>query len=89
MLQTVNVKTGKPNTTNEDAGYGMAVGFRKNKAGLWWGHEGETLGYHAIFAYYPKSDITIAVTTNGVETTHLRELIEQVALTLEGRTEQF
>lgn len=86
MLKTVSPETGKPNTTADNAGYGMAIGFRKNKAGLWWGHEGETLGYHAIFAYYPKSDIYIAVTTNGLKNTNLQELIEQVALTLEAKT---
>jgi D-alanyl-D-alanine carboxypeptidase len=65
MMQLVSTKTGKP-TSQEQEGYGMGLGMRTSpKYGIWWGHEGETLGYHAIFIWFPSQRITAAILTNG------------------------
>jgi D-alanyl-D-alanine carboxypeptidase len=70
LMSVVSTKTGLPEGKE---GYGLGVGTRIDKNfGKWWGHEGETLGYHAIFIWYPEYDITIAILSNG-EAPHLRD----------------
>lgn len=77
MMTVVSTKTGLTEK-NPKEGYGMAVGTRINKNyGRWWGHEGETLGYHAIFVWYPEHDITIAILTNG-QAPHLLDFATSV-----------
>lgn len=80
MMSAVSTETGAPVTKDTDSGYGLAVGFRTVKPlGIWWGHEGETLGYHAIFIYYPKQDYVITVLINTRKHADLREFTAQVA----------
>lgn len=65
MMDLVSVKTGKAEPSIKE-GYGLAIGMRIDKKyGKWWGHEGETLGYHAIFLWYPEYDLTVAIIANG------------------------
>lgn len=75
MLSLVSTKTGLYDDYLTE-GYGMGVGMRTTeKYGRWYGHEGETLGYHAIFMWFPASDLTIAILANG-DATKLREFAE-------------
>jgi len=67
MQSLVSVKTGHViSSKNTNEGYGLGVGMRTSeKFGKWWGHEGETIGYHAIFIWFPDYDLTAAVIANG------------------------
>lgn len=75
MLSLVSTKTGL-NEDNPKEGYGMGIGMRINdKYGKWYGHEGETLGFHAIFMWFPQSDLTLAILANG-DANQLRQFAE-------------
>jgi D-alanyl-D-alanine carboxypeptidase len=76
MMTAVSIKTGKASTKLMD-GYGLGVGMHSSSSGKWWGQEGETSGYHTIFLWFPKSDLTIAVLSNG-EASHLRDFAESL-----------
>ncbi len=66
MMQLVSTKSGLPVDTSTQEGYGLGVGMRTSERdGKWWGHEGETLGYHAIFIWFPKYDLTVSAIANG------------------------
>jgi len=69
MMQLVSTTTGLPVVQEDKEGYGMGIGMRTTeKFGKWYGHEGETLGYHAIFLWFPESDLTVAILANGPAT---------------------
>lgn len=77
MMSPVSTKTGLTVNSSHE-GYGMAVGTRINKQyGKWWGHEGTTIGYRAIFVWYPEYDITIAILANG-QAPHLLDFATSV-----------
>ena len=66
MMELVSVKTGEPVSKEDKEGYGMGIGMRvSDKYGPWFGHEGETLGFHAIFVWFVEQDITVAIIANG------------------------
>jgi len=65
MMSVVSTKTGLADSAAKE-GYGLGIGMRTDKKyGKWWGHEGETLGYHAIFVWFPAYDLTVAILSNG------------------------
>ena len=69
MLTTVSMKTGKdiPHASEQDPhafGLDIGQGYDKN-AGNYWFYEGITLGFRAIFAYWPQYDLVITTATNS------------------------
>ena len=69
LLTLVSSKTGKPidRTTAEDP-RGFALGLAQiydPTMGRFWFYEGETLGYRAVFAYYPTDDLVVTVFLNS------------------------
>lgn len=69
MKQLVSLKTGKPiaHTTAADTqGFGLGLAqLYQPGTGPFWFYEGTTLGYRGVFAYYPKTDLVLAVALNS------------------------
>jgi D-alanyl-D-alanine carboxypeptidase len=70
MTTLVSNKTGLPLqevSTDEPGGFGLGLGrfHRKELGGAYWFYEGETLGFRAIFAYWPQFDLLITGSVNS------------------------
>jgi D-alanyl-D-alanine carboxypeptidase len=70
MTELVSTKTGQPITDvsadDPDAfGLDIARKFIGGLGGAFWFYQGTTLGYRAIFAYWPQYDLVIAAMTNS------------------------
>src|SRR5215469_15335142 len=62
MMTTVSIKTGKQvaHASDGDAqafGLDVAQGYDKDLGGNYWFYQGSTLGFRAIFAYWPQYDL--------------------------------
>ncbi|MGD9512027.1 MAG: serine hydrolase domain-containing protein [Geminicoccaceae bacterium] len=69
MKKLVSVRTGKPiahATAADPQGFGLGVAqlYQPGTGPLWF-YEGMTLGYRGVFAYYPKTDVVLAVALNS------------------------
>jgi D-alanyl-D-alanine carboxypeptidase len=70
MTTLVSDKTGLPLrdvTAGDPGGFGLGLGrsYRKELGGGYWFYEGETLGFRAIFAYWPQYDLLITGAVNS------------------------
>ena len=70
MTQLVSQKTGSPlsaATPEDPRAFGLALGRfdMKDLGGAFWFYEGETLGFRAIFAYWPQYDLLITAAVNS------------------------
>ena len=54
-------------TTDDPRAFGLALGrfYFKDQGGGFWFYEGETLGFRAIFAYWPQYDLLITTAANS------------------------
>jgi D-alanyl-D-alanine carboxypeptidase len=83
LLTLVSSKTGKPidRTTAQDP-RGFALGLAQiydPTMGRFWFYEGETLGYRAVFAYYPEDDLVVTVFLNSQPSDdHIGELMSDL-----------
>jgi len=69
MLQLVSMETGEPIehvTPQDPSGFSLGLGqiFQPGLGRLWF-FEGVTLGYRAVFAYFPKDDLVMTAATNS------------------------
>ncbi|WP_191058082.1 serine hydrolase domain-containing protein [Geminicoccus harenae] len=69
MLELVSSETGKPirETTAEDPrgfGLGVAAAYAPGLGHLWF-YEGVTLGYRAVYFYFPEDDLVVTVFANS------------------------
>jgi D-alanyl-D-alanine carboxypeptidase len=73
-------------TAQHPKGFGLGVGqLYKPGLGTFWYYEGETLGYRMLYAYFPKSDLVMAVGLNSqpnAKEDHIGELMITVYETL-------
>jgi D-alanyl-D-alanine carboxypeptidase len=70
MTTLVSQKTGSPlsdATPDDPRAFGLALGrfYFKDQGGGFWFYEGETLGFRAIFAYWPQYDLLITAAANS------------------------
>lgn len=70
MTTLVSDKTGLPLgevSADEPGGFGLGIGraYRKELGGAYWFYEGQTLGFRAIFAYWPQYDLIITGAVNS------------------------
>lgn len=69
LLTLVSSATGKPiekATAADPRGFSLGLAqLYQPGMGRFWFYEGETLGYRAVFAYYPKDDLVITVFLNS------------------------
>jgi D-alanyl-D-alanine carboxypeptidase len=70
MTTLVSQKTGSPlsaATPEDPRAFGLALGrfYFKDQGGGFWFYEGETLGFRAIFAYWPQYDLLITAAVNS------------------------
>jgi D-alanyl-D-alanine carboxypeptidase len=70
MTKLVSQKTGSPlsdATPDDPRAFGLALGrfYFKDQGGGFWFYEGETLGFRAIFAYWPQYDLLITAAANS------------------------
>jgi D-alanyl-D-alanine carboxypeptidase len=70
MTKLVSQKTGSPlsdATPDDPRAFGLALGrfYFKDQGGGFWFYEGETLGFRAIFAYWPQYDLLITAAVNS------------------------
>jgi D-alanyl-D-alanine carboxypeptidase len=70
MEKLVSQKTGSPlgdATPDDPRAFGLALGrfYFKDQGGGFWFYEGETLGFRAIFAYWPQYDLLITAAANS------------------------
>jgi D-alanyl-D-alanine carboxypeptidase len=70
MTSVVSTKTGKPIpdvSADDPAGFGLDLGraYRAGLGGTYWFYQGSTLGFRAIFAYWPQYDLAITTMTNS------------------------
>ena len=70
MTKLVSQKTGSPlsdATPDDPRAFGLALGrfYFKDQGGRFWFYEGETLGFRAIFAYWPQYDLLITTAANS------------------------
>jgi D-alanyl-D-alanine carboxypeptidase len=70
MTKLVSQKTGSPlgdATIDDPRAFGLALGrfYFKDQGGRFWFYEGETLGFRAIFAYWPQYDLLITAAVNS------------------------
>jgi D-alanyl-D-alanine carboxypeptidase len=70
MTALVSEKTGRPikdtSPSNPSGfGLGLAQAYKAAMGGSFWFYEGETLGFRAIFAYWPQYDLVITTATNS------------------------
>jgi D-alanyl-D-alanine carboxypeptidase len=70
MTTLVSDKTGLPLrdvTAGDPGGFGLGLGrsYRKELGGGYWFYEGQTLGFRAIFAYWPQYDLLITGAVNS------------------------
>ena len=70
MTKLVSQKTGLPlsdATPDDPRAFGLALGrfYFKDQGGGFWFYEGETLGFRAIFAYWPQYDLLITAAVNS------------------------
>lgn len=82
MQALVSTKDGHTLSENSEEGYGLGIGFKITKAGPNWGHEGHTLGYHSIFAWFPEEDITIAANASGLKNSDFQDFITKIVFIL-------
>ncbi len=85
LTQLVSMKTGKPiqNTTASDAGgFGLGLAQKYEKSlGNYWFYEGETLGFRAIYIYFPCNNVIISAVFNSAtnsENDHSKNLVKKV-----------
>ncbi len=73
-------------TAKQPKGFGLGVGqLYKPGLGTFWYYEGETMGYRMLYAYFPMSDLVIAVGLNSqpnAKEDHIGELMFMVYETL-------
>lgn len=81
MQQLVSTTDGQDIPEGLD-GYGLGIGLRRTEAGLNWGHEGHTEGYHSIFAYFPEDDITIAANAGGLNNSDFQDFVVKIVMIL-------
>jgi D-alanyl-D-alanine carboxypeptidase len=70
MMTTVSIKTGNEVARASDGdahafGLDVAQGYDKDLGGNYWFYQGSTLGFRAIFAYWPQYDLVITLATNS------------------------
>lgn len=69
MKQLVSRRTGKPIdhvTPSDPGGFGLGLAqLYQPRLGRFWFYEGINLGYRGTFAWFPKDDLVLAVTTNS------------------------
>jgi D-alanyl-D-alanine carboxypeptidase len=70
MEKLVSQKTGSPlsdATPDDPRAFGLALGrfYFKDQGGGFWFYEGETLGFRAIFAYWPQYDLLVTAAVNS------------------------
>ena len=70
MTTLVSQKTGSPlsaATPEDPRAFGLALGrfYFQDQGGAFWFYEGETLGFRAIFAYWPQYDLLITAAVNS------------------------
>jgi D-alanyl-D-alanine carboxypeptidase len=70
MTKLVSQKTGSPlsdATPADPRAFGLALGrfYFKDQGGGFWFYEGETLGFRAIFAYWPQYDLLVTAAVNS------------------------
>ena len=70
MTTLMSQKTGSPlsaTTPDDPRAFGLALGrfYMKDLGGAFWFYEGETLGFRAIFAYWPQYDLLITAAVNS------------------------
>ena len=69
MKKLVSQKTGLPidaATPEDRRAFGLALGrFDMKDLGGFWFYEGETMGFRAIFAYWPQHDLLITAAANS------------------------
>lgn len=83
LLTLVSSATGKPidrATAADPRGFSLGLAQLYEKGvGSFWFYEGETLGYRAVFAYYPKEDLVITVFLNSQPSEdHIGELMDKL-----------
>jgi D-alanyl-D-alanine carboxypeptidase len=83
LLTLVSSATGKPidrATAADPRGFSLGLAQLYEKGvGSFWFYEGETLGYRAVFAYYPKEDLVISVFLNSQPSDdHVGELMDKL-----------
>jgi D-alanyl-D-alanine carboxypeptidase len=69
MLTLVSTKTGEPIEEVDESdprGFGLGVvRMLRPELGRFWFYEGETLGYRAVFGWFPEDDLVITIATNS------------------------
>jgi D-alanyl-D-alanine carboxypeptidase len=70
MTSVVSEKTGCPIpdvSANDPSGFGLGIGRRyaPELGGTFWFYQGTTLGFRAIFVYWPQYDLVITAATNS------------------------
>jgi D-alanyl-D-alanine carboxypeptidase len=70
MTTIVSQKTGLPIqdvSAGDPSGFGLDLGriYSAQAGGRFWFYQGTTLGFRAIFAYWPQFDLVITATTNS------------------------
>jgi D-alanyl-D-alanine carboxypeptidase len=81
LMTIVSIKTGQPiaaTSASDPLGFGLGVGQgTRPKLGTYWYYQGETLGYRMVYAWFPKSDVVLAVGVNSQPTdNHIGDLLE-------------
>ena len=70
MTEIVSQKTGKPikDVSAEDpVGFALDLGraYKQEAGGRLWFYQGTTLGFRAVFAYWPQDNLVITAATNS------------------------
>ena len=70
MTEMVSQKTGKPIEdvdADDPIGFGLDLGrtFKQEAGGRLWYYQGTTLGFRAVFAYWPQDNLVITAATNS------------------------
>jgi D-alanyl-D-alanine carboxypeptidase len=70
MTTLVSLKTGLPIhdvSADDPSGFGLDLGrsYQAQLGGAFWFYQGTTLGFRAIFAYWPQYDLVITAATNS------------------------
>jgi D-alanyl-D-alanine carboxypeptidase len=70
MTQLVSQRTGLPikdTSAADPLGFGFDLGraYREEMGGSFWFYQGTTLGFRAVFAYWPQYDLVITAATNS------------------------
>jgi D-alanyl-D-alanine carboxypeptidase len=70
MTQIVSQRTGLPikdTSAADPLGFGFDLGraYREELGGSFWFYQGTTLGFRAVFAYWPQYDLVITAATNS------------------------